>query len=74
MLQEDKEIIRQLREQDTHFALIFIEHQQLDQEVKRLAKDPVGCHFDALEQLKKHKLKLKDEIHSLIKLAKQNPL
>jgi uncharacterized protein YdcH (DUF465 family) len=71
MFEEDKDIIHQLRQENTRFALIYLEHQQLDQQINRLAKNPVTCHQEDLESLKKHKLKLKDEIYNLIKLAKQ---
>ncbi len=67
-LQDNKEIINELRQKDSHFAVIFDEHTQLDEQINRLEKDRVkqaSCD-DEIEQMKRRKLQLKDEIYRII--------
>lgn len=67
-LQDNKEIINELKQKDSHFAVIFDEHTQLDEQINRLEKDRVkqaSCD-DEIEQMKRRKLQLKDEIYRII--------
>ncbi|OEY93731.1 YdcH family protein [Acinetobacter qingfengensis] len=71
-MEEHKALIQQLRQHDPHFALLYAEHQQLDQQINRLAKDPITCNLEQLESLKKQKLRLKDEIYHLLQRSQQS--
>lgn len=67
-LQDNREIIDELRRKDSHFAVIFDEHTQLDEQINRLEKDRVtqASWDDEIEQMKRRKLQLKDEIYRVI--------
>lgn len=67
-LQDNREIIDELRQKDSHFAVIFNEHAQLDEQINRLEKDRVtqASWDDEIEQMKRRKLQLKDEIYRVI--------
>ncbi|MGM8884702.1 YdcH family protein [Psychrobacter sp. 1U2] len=67
-LQDNREIIDELRQKDSHFAVIFDEHTQLDEQINRLEKDRVtqASWDDKIEQMKRRKLQLKDEIYRVI--------
>ncbi len=66
--QDNRDIIAELRQKDSHFAVIFDEHTQLDQQINQLEKDRVkhASRDDEIEQMKKRKLQLKDEIYKII--------
>lgn len=66
--QDNKDIINELKLKDSHFAVIFDEHSQLDQKINQLEKDVVknASRDDEIEQMKKRKLQLKDEIYKII--------
>ena len=67
-LQDNREIIDELRQKDSHFAVIFDEHTQLDEQINRLEIDRVtqASWDDEIEQMKRRKLQLKDEIYRVI--------
>ncbi|OCL83705.1 YdcH family protein [Arcobacter porcinus] len=64
MLHEHRETIAELRQNDTRFAKVFDKHNDLDHEIINLEKS----HADEflIDTKKKEKLKLKDEIYSMI--------
>jgi uncharacterized protein YdcH (DUF465 family) len=63
MFPEYRELITQLKGVDLHFTRLFDEHNNLDQKIKNLeAQIVLGTH-EEIEQLKKEKLHLKDEIY-----------
>ena len=65
---DNKEIIAELKQKDIHFASIFAEHTQLDEKINYLEKDLIkhsSCD-DEIEQMKRRKLHLKDEIYKII--------
>lgn len=67
-LQDNRDIINELKQKDSHFAVIFDEHTQLDEQINRLEKDRVkqaSCD-EEIEQMKRRKLQLKDEIYKII--------
>ena len=66
--QDNKDIIAELKQKDSHFAQIFEEHAKLDQQINRLDKDAVtnASRDDQIEQMKRRKLQLKDEIYRII--------
>jgi len=67
-LQDNKEVIAELKQKDSHFASIFDEHTQLDQQINRLEKDPIkhASREEEIEQMKRRKLQLKDEVYKII--------
>ena len=64
-LQDNKEIIHDLKQKDSHFAVIFDEHAKLDQQINQLEKDRItnASRDDEIEQMKRRKLQLKDKIY-----------
>lgn len=67
-LHDNRDIIAELKQKDSHFANIFDEHTELDQQINRLEKDVVkhASRDDEIEQMKRRKLHLKDEIYKII--------
>ncbi|MBH0065836.1 MULTISPECIES: YdcH family protein [Psychrobacter] len=67
-LQDNRDVITELRQKDSHFASIFDEHTQLDQQINHLEKDLVkhASRDEEIEQMKRRKLQLKDEIYKII--------
>lgn len=66
--QDNRDIITELKQKDSHFAVIFDEHTQLDEQINRLEKDRIAnaSRDDEIEQMKRRKLQLKDEIYRII--------
>lgn len=66
--QDNKDIITTLKQTDSHFSILFEEHTKLDQQINQLEKDSVknASRDDEIEQMKKRKLHLKDEIYKVI--------
>ena len=64
MFHEDRELITELKQKDLHFNRLFDKHNDLDSEITKL----VESHTDdiTIEIKKKEKLKLKDELYSII--------
>lgn len=74
--QDNKEIIAELKQKDSHFASIFDEHTQLDQQINHLEKDVIqhASREEEIEQMKRRKLHLKDEIYRVIEKNKPHSL
>lgn len=70
MFAEHSELVAQLKSTDAYFASIFDKHDALDQKIARMAegKEP-GTDLE-IEQLKKSKLALKDEVYAMLQKAK----
>ena len=70
--QDNRDIISELKLKDSHFATIFDEHTQLDQQINQLDKDLVkhASRDEEIEQMKRRKLQLKDEIYRTIEKNK----
>jgi hypothetical protein len=66
--QEDSDIIAELKQKDSHFESIFDEHTQLDWQINKLGNDVVkhASRDEEIEQMKRRKLQLKDEIYKII--------
>lgn len=71
MFPEYRALISQLKQEDAHFAKVFEEHNALDHEIIRLEQSPVTSGSDQIEDLKRQKLKLKDELYKILKQAEQ---
>lgn len=67
-LQDNRDIIAELKQKDSHFANIFDEHTALDQQINQLDKDLVthASRDEEIEKMKRRKLHLKDEIYKII--------
>lgn len=71
MFHENRDTIIELKQKDAHFNKLFEKHNELDDVIEKLEES----HADqfAIETKKKEKLKLKDEIYSIIvKYKKEN--
>ncbi len=66
--QDNSDLIAELQQKDTHFASIFEEHCTLDRQINKLENDVVkhASRDDEIEQMKRRKLHLKDEIYKVI--------
>jgi uncharacterized protein len=73
MFHEHRDIIVELRQNDGHFVKIFERHNDLDEEITLMEKNLVD-QFE-IEKKKKEKLKLKDEVYTIIaRYKKENNL
>jgi uncharacterized protein YdcH (DUF465 family) len=73
MLHEYREEITALKTSNAHFSKIFDRHNELDDIVTAAEKGETPMTDVELENLKKEKLKLKDEAYSMIlKYKKEN--
>jgi len=72
--QDNKDIIAELKLSNSHFASVFDEHTQLDQKINYLEKDLVkhASRDEEIEQMKRQKLHLKDEIYKIIDAHKES--
>lgn len=69
MFPEYRELISLLKTTDRHFLNLFDEHNALDQRIKNIeARIEPGSAVD-IENLKKAKLALKDELYALLRKA-----
>jgi uncharacterized protein YdcH (DUF465 family) len=68
-LPEYRELIHQLKQQDGHFARLFAEYDVAEHAVHRIESGAEAASDERLEGLKKQRLKLKDELFSLLKKA-----
>ncbi len=67
MFHEHRDLITELKHKDAHFTKLFDEHNELDEQITKLESDPVTAHrHEEIEDLKKQKLHLKDELFSYL--------
>lgn len=71
MFPEYRSLISELKQNDAHFSKIFEEHNAIDHEIIRLEQNPITSGRSEIEDLKRQKLKLKDELHVILKRADQ---
>ena len=71
MFPEYRDLISKLKQEDAHFARIFDEHNELDDNISGLENDPVTSVTaqDEIDALKVKKLALKDQLFQLLKQA-----
>lgn len=67
MLHEYREEIAKLKQENTHFAKIFDEHNALDQKISNMEQGIELGTKEVIDKMKREKLKLKDEIHQMLK-------
>lgn len=66
---EMREKIHDLKMSDTHFARLFGEYDAVEHEVHRIESGAEAASNERLEDLKKERLNLKDELFSILKKA-----
>lgn len=69
MFPEFRHLISDLKTQDAHFSRLFQRHNELDQEIKNMEIGLAPAGDMAIEQLKKQKLHLKDQLYSILRKA-----
>ena len=71
MFPEFRELITQLKTSDHHFSRLFDKHNELDQQIKNMeSRVAPGTQLE-IENLKKEKLALKDDLYVILKKAAQ---
>lgn len=65
-LPEYREQIHNLKVSNSHFARLFDEYHDVDHEVRRIETGVETTSDDYLEQRKKVRLKLKDEMYAML--------
>ncbi len=68
-LPEHRDTIHNLKMTDQHFARLFDEYHNVDHEVHRIETGVETTSDDYLEERKKRRLYLKDELYRMIKQA-----
>ena len=68
-LPEHRETIHNLKMTDNHFARLFDEYHEVDHEVHRIETNVETTSDEYLEEKKKQRLHLKDELLKMIKNA-----
>ena len=66
---EMRERIHQLKTSDNHFARLFGEYDAVEHEVHRIESGAEAASDERLESLKRKRLKLKDDLYTLLKKA-----
>ena len=66
-LPEHKDRIHQLKVENKHFARLFEQYHDTDHEVRRIETGVENTSDDYLEERKKVRLQLKDELFRMIK-------
>lgn len=64
---EYSEAIHALKVGNNHFARLFDEYHEVNRHVQRVEVNAEVASTQALEELKKQRLKLKDELHGLLR-------
>lgn len=63
---EHREIIHTLKMNDRHFAKLFDEYHEVDHEVHRIEQGVENTSDAYLEECKKKRLHLKDQLYAII--------
>jgi len=69
MFPEYRELITKLKNTDQHFTKLFDKHNEIDQQIKNMEAHIQPATPDAIEQLKKEKLVLKDQLYQVLRKA-----
>lgn len=64
---EYKDRIHELKVKDQHFARLYEEYQQIDDEVYRIEEQIETPSDEYTEELKKKRLQLKDQLFEILK-------
>lgn len=63
---EHKDVIRELKMNDAHFAKIFDNYHSVTNEVEKLERADLPVDDQVLEELKKQRVGLKDELYHML--------
>lgn len=66
MFPEHRNLMCTLKQEDPHFAKLLTDHDELDREISHLELDLLNHIHEDIEQLKRKKLKLKDQLYSIL--------
>lgn len=69
MFPEYRDLISKLKQENSRFARLFDEHNELDDKITGLVNNPVTSGAETIDELKKAKLKLKDELYAILQKA-----
>ncbi|HFC1038532.1 TPA: YdcH family protein [Neisseria gonorrhoeae] len=69
MFPEYRDLISKLKQENSRFARLFDEHNELDDKITGLDNNPVTSGAETIDELKKAKLKLKDELYAILQKA-----
>jgi len=64
---EYKEQIHNLKMTNNHFSKLMKEYEEVDKHIFRIESDEEPADDEYIRDLKKQRLKIKDELHSIIK-------
>ncbi|AGI33432.1 TPA: YdcH family protein [Mannheimia haemolytica] len=67
MFPEFRDLITQLKQNNSHFARLFDKHNELDQRIKNMEANIELATHEEVEALKKEKLHLKDQLYAILK-------
>ncbi len=67
MFSEYRDQVKQLKATDARFLQIFEQHDALDQKIKRMEAHVEPATHLEIEQFKKQKLALKDEVYAVLR-------
>jgi hypothetical protein len=67
---EYKDAIHQLKTSDHRFARLFDEYHRVNKDIRRIEENEEPVTDAALEEMKKARLKLKDELHGMLRAYK----
>lgn len=67
MFPEFRDVISQLKGHDAHFTRLFDKHNELDQLIRNMESHTVPGTPVEIENLKKEKLALKDQLYTHLK-------
>jgi uncharacterized protein YdcH (DUF465 family) len=69
MFPEYRDLISELKTSDHHFVKLFDKHNELDQKIKNIDAHIETATPEEVEDLKKEKLLLKDQLYAILKKA-----
>jgi uncharacterized protein len=69
MFPEFRDLITRLKGHDHHFTRLFDKHNDLDQTIKNMEANIQPATQVEIENLKKEKLLLKDQLYAILKKA-----
>ncbi len=69
MFPEYRDLITRLKTTDHHFSRLFEQHNAVDQRIKQMESHIEAATPMEIEILKKEKLQLKDQLHTILKEA-----
>jgi uncharacterized protein YdcH (DUF465 family) len=67
MFPEYRALITKLKTDDAHFLKVFNKHNALDDEIKELEQHGSTVFTNEVQELKKKKLHVKEELHTILK-------